>query len=81
MSPMYLPAMLPASLPSPGDGVWHLGPLPVRAYALCIIAGVIAAVVIGDRRWVARGESAARSAILLSGRCRSESSVAGSITY
>lgn len=55
MSPMYLPAMLPASLPSPGDGVWHLGPLPVRAYALCIIAGVIAAVVIGDRRWVARG--------------------------
>jgi len=52
---MYLPAMLPASLPSPSDGVWNLGPLPVRAYALCIIAGVIAAVIIGDRRWVARG--------------------------
>ncbi len=46
---------LPASIPSPGQGVWHLGAFPVRAYALCIIAGIIAAVLIGDRRWVARG--------------------------
>jgi prolipoprotein diacylglyceryl transferase len=30
--------MTPASIPSPADGVWHLGPLPVRAYALAIIA-------------------------------------------
>ncbi len=44
-----------AYFPSPGQGVWHLGPLPIRAYALCIIAGIIAALVIGDRRWVARG--------------------------
>jgi len=42
-------------IPSPGQGVWHLGPLPIRAYALCIIAGVIAAVWYGERRWVARG--------------------------
>jgi prolipoprotein diacylglyceryl transferase len=42
-------------LPSPSTGVWHVGPLPLRAYALCIIAGVVAAVLIGDRRWVARG--------------------------
>jgi prolipoprotein diacylglyceryl transferase len=35
--------------------VWHLGPLPVRAYALFIIVGIIAALVIGDRRWEARG--------------------------
>lgn len=47
--------MVLASIPSPARGVWHLGPLPVRAYALCIIVGVIVAVVIGDRRWVARG--------------------------
>ena len=47
--------MLPLFLPSPGQGVWHLGPLPIRAYALCIIAGVIAAVWLGDRRWLARG--------------------------
>ena len=46
---------LPMYFPSPNQGVWHLGPIPIRAYALCIIAGIIAALVIGDRRWVARG--------------------------
>jgi prolipoprotein diacylglyceryl transferase len=44
-----------AYFPSPGQGVWYLGPFPIRAYALCIIAGIIAALIIGDRRWVARG--------------------------
>ena len=44
-----------ASFPSPNQGVWYLGPVPIRAYALCIIAGIIAALVIGDRRWAARG--------------------------
>ena len=44
-----------AYLPSPSQGVWHLGPLPLRGYALSIIVGVIVAVVIGERRWVARG--------------------------
>lgn len=43
------------SIPSPDQGVWHLGGVPIRAYALCIIAGVIAAVWLGERRWVARG--------------------------
>jgi prolipoprotein diacylglyceryl transferase len=45
-------------IPSPANGVWHLGPLPIRGYALCIIAGIIAAVWIGERRWVARGGKA-----------------------
>lgn len=44
-----------AYLPSPSTGVWHLGPIPLRAYAFCIILGVVAAVLIGERRWVARG--------------------------
>jgi prolipoprotein diacylglyceryl transferase len=44
-----------AYLPSPSTGVWNVGPVPVRAYALAIILGVVAAVVIGERRWVARG--------------------------
>ena len=44
-----------AYFPSPAQGVWYLGPFPIRAYALCIIAGIIAALVIGDRRWAARG--------------------------
>src|SRR3954447_7401151 len=44
-----------ASIPSPSEGVWHLGPLPLRGYALCILAGIVAAIWIGDRRWQARG--------------------------
>ncbi|CAN5441441.1 prolipoprotein diacylglyceryl transferase [soil metagenome] len=44
-----------AYFPSPAQGVWHLGPIPIRAYALCIIIGIIAALVLGDRRWEARG--------------------------
>ncbi|CAN3128924.1 hypothetical protein ACNUDN_02700 [Mycobacterium sp. smrl_JER01] len=44
-----------AYIPSPSQGVWHLGPFPLRAYALFIIVGIIAALVIGDRRWAARG--------------------------
>ncbi len=35
--------------------MWQLGPFPVRAYALAIIVGIVAGVLIGDRRWVARG--------------------------
>jgi prolipoprotein diacylglyceryl transferase len=47
--------MLPAYFPSPPQGVWHLGPLPIRAYALFIITGIVVALIIGDRRWEARG--------------------------
>lgn len=47
-----------AFIPSPSQGVWSLGPLPVRAYALLIIAGIIVAIVVGSRRYVARGGSA-----------------------
>ena len=28
-------------IPSPAQGVWHLGPVPIRAYALCIVAGIV----------------------------------------
>jgi prolipoprotein diacylglyceryl transferase len=44
-----------AYFPSPPRGVWHLGPVPIRAYALCIIIGIVVALLIGDRRWEARG--------------------------
>ena len=47
--------MILASFPSPSRGVFYLGPVPVRAYALCIILGIVVAVVVGDRRFVARG--------------------------
>ncbi|MEU4673704.1 prolipoprotein diacylglyceryl transferase [Amycolatopsis sp. NPDC023774] len=44
-----------ATIPSPDRGVWHLGFIPIRAYALCIIAGIIVAIWWGERRWAARG--------------------------
>ncbi|HSF26399.1 MAG TPA: prolipoprotein diacylglyceryl transferase [Actinomycetes bacterium] len=47
--------MLLASIPSPPAGQIDLGPLPLRGYALCIILGVVVAVWLGERRWVARG--------------------------
>lgn len=42
-------------IPSPSVGVWWLGPVPVRAYALIIIAGIVVAVWIGNKRYEARG--------------------------
>ena len=47
--------MAPAYIPSPSQGVWHLGPIPIRAYAFCIILGVIAAARVGEPRARARG--------------------------
>jgi len=46
---------LPYSIPSPSHGVLQLGPLPLRGYALTIIAGIAVAVWLGNKRWVARG--------------------------
>jgi prolipoprotein diacylglyceryl transferase len=46
---------VPTSIPSPPSAVWQLGPVPVRAYALCILAGIVVAIWIGNRRWIARG--------------------------
>ncbi|MFE3546153.1 prolipoprotein diacylglyceryl transferase [Nocardia sp. NPDC059177] len=44
-----------AYIPSPPQGVWQLGPFPLRAYALCIIIGIVAAIWWGERRWRERG--------------------------
>jgi prolipoprotein diacylglyceryl transferase len=44
-----------ASIPSPSRAVWHLGPIPLRAYALCIIAGIVVALAVLLRRWRGRG--------------------------
>jgi prolipoprotein diacylglyceryl transferase len=44
-----------ASIPSPSTSVWHLGFLPLRAYAVCIVLGIIAAGYITERRMRARG--------------------------
>lgn len=44
-------------IPSPEQAVWYLGPVPVRAYALCILLGVVVAAVWTAGRLKARGEN------------------------
>jgi prolipoprotein diacylglyceryl transferase len=46
---------LMGSIPSPAQGVWYLGPFPIRAYALSILAGIVVAIWIARRRWAERG--------------------------
>ena len=48
-------ASLPTYIPSPTVGVWHLGPLPIRGYAMCILAGIVVAVWLTSRRLTAMG--------------------------
>ena len=55
MSAMSVTATIPAGIPSPSSSVWHIGPIPIRAYALCILTGVFVAVWWSDRRYRARG--------------------------
>ena len=44
-----------ASIPSPSESVIELGPLTLRAYGVMIAFGVVAAVLLSQRRWTARG--------------------------
>lgn len=47
-----------ANIPSPPQGVWYLGPLPIRAYAVSIMVGIVLALWLTHRRYVARGGNA-----------------------
>ena len=44
-----------AAIPSPSTAVWHLGPIPIRAYALCILLGIVVACVVTEVRLRRRG--------------------------
>jgi len=44
-----------AAIPSPTTSVWHVLGLPIRAYALCIVLGIVAAVLIMEYRLRNRG--------------------------
>lgn len=50
---MHLPVSIPS--PDPSWASFQIGPVTIRAYALCIIAGIIAAVLITERRLRRRG--------------------------
>ena len=42
-------------IPSPSAGTWYLGPLPIRAYAMAILLGIVIATIIAIKRYRARG--------------------------
>jgi prolipoprotein diacylglyceryltransferase len=44
-----------AAIPSPSTALWHLGPIPIRAYALFILIGIVAACAITELRLRQRG--------------------------
>ncbi|WP_106848157.1 prolipoprotein diacylglyceryl transferase [Blastococcus sp. Marseille-P5729] len=44
-----------ATIPSPTQNQIEIFGVPLRAYALCILAGIIVAIWLSGRRWVARG--------------------------
>ncbi len=46
---------VPTAIPSPPWHVWYVGPIPLRAYALAILAGIVVALWVTTKRWVARG--------------------------
>jgi prolipoprotein diacylglyceryltransferase len=40
-----------AFIPSPSRGLWHIGPVPIRGYALCVVLGIVACLWLADRRY------------------------------
>ena len=49
------------AMPSPTTAVWHLFGVPIRAYALCILLGIVVAIWITDRRLQDRGQEPGRA--------------------
>jgi prolipoprotein diacylglyceryl transferase len=47
--------MVMAFIPSPSRSSWQFGPIPVRAYALCFVAGILVAVWLANRRYLRTG--------------------------
>ena len=44
-----------ASIPSPSVSVFHLGPLTIHFYALCILTGIVIAIILANHRLTRRG--------------------------
>ena len=48
---------LSAAIPSPSWSGFEIGPFTIHAYALCILAGIVAALMLAQYRWKRRGGS------------------------
>ncbi len=44
-----------AFLPSPSRSLWHIGPVPVRAYAICVVLGIVVGLWVANRRYLRIG--------------------------
>lgn len=53
-----VPGAALAFIPSPGENVLHLGPVPLHMYGLMLAIGVLVAAKVAEKRWVARGHGA-----------------------
>ena len=51
--------MTVAFIPSPKDGIVHIGPVPLHAYGLILAIGVLVATKVAETRWVRGGHKAA----------------------
>jgi prolipoprotein diacylglyceryl transferase len=40
-----------AVLPSPARSLWHIGPIPLRAYAICVVVGIVVGLWVASRRY------------------------------
>ncbi|WP_084403238.1 prolipoprotein diacylglyceryl transferase [Schaalia suimastitidis] len=47
--------VVPLSIPSPSESVWWIGPVPIRAYGLLIMCGMLIAVWWSSKRYAKRG--------------------------
>ena len=57
-------ATLVTEIPSPSTGVWWLGPVPIRGYALSILLGIVVAVWVAQRRIGTRGGTAGQVLVM-----------------
>lgn len=55
LSTQALGGAVAAAIPAPVWSGFDIGPLRIHAYALCILAGIVAALWLTDRRWKRRG--------------------------
>lgn len=46
-----------ASIPSPSQSSWSIGPFSIKAYALCILTGIFVAIWLTKKRWAERGQN------------------------
>ena len=55
MGPVNQHIVYLATIPSPTQGAWFIGPIPIRAYAMFILLGIVAACAIAEVRLRQRG--------------------------